>query len=77
MALGKLLVLICYNHNSTSHICLGFMCSWNALNDYLDLEIDKVNRPERPLPSGDISVKSAKKGIAIMMAISVLSILVQ
>ena len=53
----------------------AFMCSWNALNDYLDLEIDKVNRPERPLPSGDISVEAARKVIAAMMAISILSIL--
>jgi len=50
------------------------MCSWNALNDYLDLEIDKVNRPNRPLPSGDITVDAARKGIAVMMAISILSI---
>lgn len=53
----------------------SFMCSWNALNDYLDLEIDKVNRPSRPLPSGDISVTSARNGIAAMMAISIISIL--
>ena len=53
----------------------SFMCSWNALNDYLDLEIDKVNRPNRPLPSGDITVDAAKKGITAMMAISILSIL--
>ena len=51
-----------------------FMCSWNALNDYLDLEIDRVNRPDRPLPSGAISEASAKGGIALMMAASLLSI---
>ena len=50
------------------------MCSWNALNDYLDLEIDRVNRPDRPLPSGAISESSAKQGIALMMATSLLSI---
>ena len=53
----------------------AFMCSWNALNDYLDLEIDKVNRPNRPMPSGDITVDAAKKGIAVMMAISIISIM--
>jgi len=52
----------------------SFMCSWNALNDYLDLEIDRVNRPNRPLPSGVISEASAKRGIAVMMAASLLSI---
>ena len=52
----------------------AFMCSWTALNDYLDLEIDRVNRPDRPLPSGAISEPSAKRGIALMMATSLLSI---
>ena len=52
----------------------SFMCSWNALNDYLDLEIDRINRPSRPLPSGAISGISAKRGIALMMAVSLLSI---
>jgi len=31
----------------------------NALNDYCDYEIDCINRPERPLPAGMISRKSA------------------
>ncbi|HEY9152844.1 MAG TPA: UbiA family prenyltransferase [Anaerolineales bacterium] len=44
---------------------LGFMCgffiSGSALvsNDYFDLEVDKVNAPERPLPSGVISPSEA------------------
>lgn len=29
------------------------------INDYFDIEIDKINKPERPLPSGKISLKSA------------------
>ncbi len=31
----------------------------NAINDYFDLSIDQINRPERPLPSGSIGQKSA------------------
>lgn len=31
----------------------------NALNDYCDTEIDRVNRPERPIPQGLISEKAA------------------
>jgi geranylgeranylglycerol-phosphate geranylgeranyltransferase len=27
----------------------------NALNDYFDVEIDKINKPKRPIPSGRIS----------------------
>lgn len=31
----------------------------NAWNDYLDVEIDKINQPQRVLPSGQISRKAA------------------
>ncbi len=31
----------------------------NAVNDYYDRDIDAVNRPDRPLPSGRISPRSA------------------
>jgi geranylgeranylglycerol-phosphate geranylgeranyltransferase len=31
----------------------------NAWNDYLDIEIDRVNQPQRPLPSGLVSPRSA------------------
>ena len=31
----------------------------NAINDYFDVEIDKVNKPERPIPSGKIGLRTA------------------
>jgi len=31
----------------------------NVINDYLDLEADKVNKPDRPIPSGKISKNTA------------------
>lgn len=31
----------------------------NSLNDYFDLEIDRVNRPRRPLPAGVVSPREA------------------
>ena len=31
----------------------------NALNQIYDLEIDRVNKPKRPLPSGRLSIRSA------------------
>lgn len=31
----------------------------NIINDYFDIEIDKINRPSRPLPSGVLTVKTA------------------
>jgi geranylgeranylglycerol-phosphate geranylgeranyltransferase len=44
---------------------LGFVCGFFlsgsaiVLNDYFDLEVDRVNTPERPLPSGLISPAEA------------------
>lgn len=43
---------------------LGFACAIgfaNIQNDILDLESDKLNRPERPLVTKKVSVKAAKK----------------
>jgi len=44
----------------------------NIQNDALDFESDKLNRPERPLPSGRISLTAAK---GIWIAFMILSIL--
>lgn len=44
----------------------------NVINDYFDYEIDKINRPNRPLPLGLISRKEA---LSIYFVLSVLSIL--
>mgnify|MGYP001319926472 FL=1 len=52
----------------------SFMASWNALNDYLDLEIDKINRPDRPLPSGRISQSLALIAIILTCLISFVSL---
>lgn len=35
------------------------MAAGNTINDYYDIEIDRINKPERPLPSGDVSLKTA------------------
>ena len=53
----------------------AFMCSWNALNDILDVEIDKENKPDRPLPSGIISVIHAKIVTSSLMLISFVSLI--
>jgi geranylgeranylglycerol-phosphate geranylgeranyltransferase len=33
----------------------------NAINDYFDLKIDKINRPTRPIPRGSVSLGEARK----------------
>ena len=68
---GKLAVITTLQ--AISVLC--FMASWNALNDIFDLEIDKINRPDRPLPSGSISVSSAKIVTSVMMVTSLICML--
>ena len=36
----------------------------NVINDYFDYNIDLINKPERPIPSGRISLASAALGIS-------------
>ncbi len=46
----------------------------NAWNDYLDIEIDRINQPDRPLPAGKISPRAALifsfslTGLALLIA---------
>jgi geranylgeranylglycerol-phosphate geranylgeranyltransferase len=49
---------------SAALICAG----GNALNDYFDIEIDRINKPHRPLPSGAIKRSHALLFALILMA---------
>ncbi|MFO8017515.1 MAG: geranylgeranylglycerol-phosphate geranylgeranyltransferase [Promethearchaeia archaeon] len=40
-----------------------------VINDIYDLEIDKINRPERPIPRGSISLSQAKQLYVILLCI--------
>jgi geranylgeranylglycerol-phosphate geranylgeranyltransferase len=33
----------------------------NIINDYFDADIDRINRPERPIPSGTVTMGAAKR----------------
>lgn len=46
--------------------------SSNAWNDYRDIEIDRINQPRRPLPSGMVSPRAA---VAFSITLAALSIL--
>jgi len=41
--------------------CIVFLITsaGNVINDYYDIEIDRINRPQRPLPSGEVGIKAA------------------
>lgn len=48
-----------------------FICGGNALNDYIDYEIDKTAHPERPIPSSRMTRKSAFHAAVVMLCGSV------
>lgn len=45
----------------------------NIQNDIWDLETDRLNRPERPLVSGSVSVKTAQRAWIIFLVLSLAS----
>ena len=47
-------------------------CYGNIVNDILDVEIDRINKPWRPLPSGRISMASAKTGAALLLVLGMI-----
>ena len=53
-----------------------FICGGNAMNDYIDHEIDRTAHPERPIPSGRMERKEAlTAAIATMVASVAISFL--
>ena len=54
MAAGFDIADECVNLMISAVVVFVFICGGNALNDYIDYEIDKTAHPERPIPSGMI-----------------------
>ena len=53
------------------------LASGNSINDIHDIEIDKINKPLRPLPSGKLSIKEAYRLYILLVIVPiVLSFLV-
>jgi len=56
-------------------IALGFVtgfaiCAFSmVVNDYYDIEVDRVNQPTRPLPSGQVSQRGAAGIAAVMLVV--------
>jgi len=46
--------------------------SSNAWNDYRDIEIDRINQPQRPLPSGMVSPRAALVFSFVLAALSLI-----
>ena len=46
-----------------------FICAYSmVVNDIYDLEVDRVNRPDRPIPSGRVTVREASRLSLVMLA---------
>jgi len=48
---------------------LMLLSAGNALNDFCDLQIDKINKPHRPIPSGRIERKEALTFSIVLLGI--------
>lgn len=56
-------------------IAVIFIAGGNALNDYIDREIDKTAHPERPVPSGVMAPETARNlGVGMLALAGVLSL---
>ncbi|MGQ9718490.1 MAG: geranylgeranylglycerol-phosphate geranylgeranyltransferase [Nitrososphaerales archaeon] len=44
-----------------------------VVNDYYDVEVDRVNRPDRPIPSGALSMNSAIASAFILLSLGIAS----
>jgi len=54
-----------------------FTGAGNAINDYVDHKIDAINKPERPIPSGRISLNAAAIYATVLFIIAtVMSLLI-
>ncbi|PIS29226.1 MAG: hypothetical protein COT43_04325 [Candidatus Marinimicrobia bacterium CG08_land_8_20_14_0_20_45_22] len=84
---GAIAILVCATlmqpFPSWERILLAVMIVWsftaagNALNDYCDVEIDRVNRPDRPIPSGKIARRTALIfSIALFVIGAILSVFI-
>lgn len=67
MAAGTDMVDEWFNLIVSAVVVFMFICGGNALNDYIDVEIDRTAHPERPIPSGRMQRKTALYAASAML----------
>ena len=67
MAAGTDLVDHWANILISAVVVFMFICGGNALNDYIDHEIDRTAHPERPIPSGRMKRETALHAAIVML----------
>lgn len=66
MAMIAIILVAIVAHSISVPIILAMLAVFfeisagNVINDYFDYKIDLINKPERPIPSGRISLKTAR-----------------
>jgi len=53
-------------------VTFSFGIAGNSLNDYFDREVDRINHPERPIPSGKVTPRQALNLSVTMFCVSIL-----
>ena len=80
ISLGALIAGVGYQESvlplALHAFCIGaFIAGWFAINDLLDIEVDRINHPGRPLPSENIAEAAAKKYGHRMMILSAITLI--
>jgi len=57
----------------TATILMGMTSAACAINDYWDLDKDRIDHPDRPLPSGRLSLQQAWRAAVILFACALLA----
>ncbi len=68
---GRFLIISDLNLILVSIAALLMLSAGNAINDYCDHKIDRINKPNRPLPSGRIGRSNAMAFSIILIGISI------
>jgi len=69
--------LICSNDNDVSAKLIlagiiGFIvtAAGNSINDFYDIDVDRINRPDRPLPNGVLTQKNVLVFFAVLIIVA-------
>jgi geranylgeranylglycerol-phosphate geranylgeranyltransferase len=66
-AIGPILPLFVYGYITYILVAAG----GNIVNDIYDIEVDRINRPHRALPSGRMTVRQAWAYVAVLSALGI------